>query len=127
MKPVLLLAVALSTLAMPALAHTGGGVFITGEQLHADLQAYTTYYSLGNHSDPNRAMEGSRGVGYVYGTFDALSRIGLICVPLDVKVDQAEAVVMKYLQDHPEQWNQSGADLTYYALSGAFHCPKVGH
>jgi len=123
MKASLLLATALMAIMCPAFAHAQGA-FITGSQLAEDLEAFNAYYTLGNKSDLDKAIMGSRGVGYIFGTFDTLSRSGLICAPTSVNAGQAQAIVLKYLRDNPDKWNQPAAELVFTAYHNLYPCIK---
>jgi hypothetical protein len=61
--------------------------------------------------------------GYVMGVVDTLDGI-TICIPADVKAIQVAAIVKKYLKDHPEECNESGAALVVKALVPPFGCKK---
>lgn len=61
--------------------------------------------------------------GYVIGTADAMAGINLFC-PGSAKAGQLVAVVGKYLDDHPEEWNKAGSYLVAVALKEAFPCGK---
>jgi len=59
--------------------------------------------------------------GYVAGVQDA-SNGHLFCVPEDVPLSQASAVVEKYLSDNPRLWNKPAKDLVANALRLAYPC-----
>jgi hypothetical protein len=44
----------------------------------------------------------------------------ILDVPVEVKQEQMLAVVVKYLNDHPEERHKPGALLVIFALSKAF-------
>jgi Rap1a immunity proteins len=60
--------------------------------------------------------------GYVAAMSDALVATGHACMPVDVTVQQAVDVVMKYLRDHPEQRQYSAWYLGRTALNLRLPC-----
>ncbi|WP_395622278.1 Rap1a/Tai family immunity protein [Sphingomonas daechungensis] len=60
--------------------------------------------------------------GYILGQTEALHNAGSICLPIGATGIQAEAVVRKYLKDHPELWDRAAWWLTKQALTSAFPC-----
>ena len=67
------------------------------------------------------------GVGayqyYILGILDSIDGI-LICTPNNVNGRQIFAIVGKYINNHPEEWNGSAFNLVYRPLSKAFPCKK---
>jgi hypothetical protein len=59
--------------------------------------------------------------GYVAGVQD-VSNGQLFCVPEDVPLSQASAIVQKYLSDNPRLWNKPAKDLVVRALRSAYPC-----
>ena len=64
------------------------------------------------------------GLAYVTGIAETFSILGLLCIPNGVTRGQMQAVVAKYLKEHPEKWNGDANPIVYVALSSAFPCPK---
>jgi hypothetical protein len=61
--------------------------------------------------------------GYCLGFVEGVSLSSSdICAPEDVTAGQGTRVVLKYLQDHPEQLHEGSAILVRKALSIAFPC-----
>lgn len=62
--------------------------------------------------------------GYIFGVFDALAGKSVFCPPYnpDSGNEQIEAVVTKYLKDHPEQWNKAADFVVSEALRDTFPC-----
>ena len=60
--------------------------------------------------------------GYILGVHDQMSASRMICPPPGASTEQAMAVVVKSLNDHPEQWNRQPATLIAAALRVAFPC-----
>ncbi|WP_426703282.1 Rap1a/Tai family immunity protein [Rhodanobacter sp. Col0626] len=61
--------------------------------------------------------------GYVGGVQDSFNGIAF-CVPADVPLSQASAVVRKYLADNPQLWNEQANVLVVRALKQAYPCQK---
>jgi hypothetical protein len=61
--------------------------------------------------------------GYVAGLQDA-NNGAIFCVNPNVRLNQAAAVVKKYLADHPQSWHLPAHQLVVQALSRAFPCGK---
>lgn len=59
---------------------------------------------------------GHTGFGYLH-SFHA-------CGPASATVGQLRAVVVKYLEAHPENWHLGASTLVAAALREAFPCPK---
>lgn len=62
--------------------------------------------------------------GYILGVFDALSITQLICPPANPSglSQQAVAVGLKHLRDHPERWNLHPSFLLVESFTAAFPC-----
>ena len=64
--------------------------------------------------------------GYLQGVMDAkVSASEQFCLPPRMKLGQIQAVVIKYLNDHPEQLHLSGDALVTSALMRAFPCTRA--
>lgn len=61
--------------------------------------------------------------GYVAGVVDSNHKI-ILCIPAGVTVRQSVAIVVKYLNKNPEQWQKEARLLTLYALAPVFPCEK---
>lgn len=64
--------------------------------------------------------------GYIFGASDAVAAAGVICRPDNPTTGnlQTEAIVRKYLRDHPEEWSFLGSYVITKALKEAFPCRK---
>jgi hypothetical protein len=64
--------------------------------------------------------------GFINGVGVAESAHGshTICLTKDITLEQSEAVILKYLSDHPERRHIAISALAFVALRGAFPCPK---
>ncbi len=85
--------------------------FITGNSLNN--------YIKDTESDFNKGLFS----GYVIGVVDTGDGI-LFCVPSGASAGQLSAVVKKYLQQNPEQWNKGASEQVINSLAKAYPCPK---
>lgn len=86
--------------------------FLSGNQLKQELD---------QHSASGRLY-----VAGVVDTFAAAEKIGKnkMCFPDSGTLSQAEAVILKYLNDNPQDLHWPASYLAIYALSQAFPCKK---
>ncbi len=77
--------------------------------------------------DGNRLYEECKGqsalscLGYIVGVADTARLFPKpICVPEGVTAGQLRAVVLKYMEEHPEDRHYSGTSVVGSALLGAF-------
>lgn len=66
-------------------------------------------------------------LGYVGGTSDALiffssGKVPKACLPENGTHGQTQAIVTKYLRDHPEYLNRPALEVVISALAAAFPC-----
>jgi len=71
-------------------------------------------------------------MGVCSGIVAALVEVGpdlrpAICTPTGSTLSQWQAVVVKYLRDHPEQLHYSFVSLARVALSAAWPCGQKGN
>jgi len=62
-------------------------------------------------------------INYIFGVHDSLEGI-FICTPNNVTGRQIIAIVGKYIDNHPEEWNKSALYLVVPPLANAFPCKK---
>jgi len=99
------------------------------------LQNCNSYLKLtGGSSNLKIALGAGLCLGTVRGIIDAgdifdtftgqtgKSPTSVFCVPEGVSTDQGVRVVIKYLEEHPEDLHQRGTTLTVLALKQAFPC-----
>lgn len=76
-------------------------------------------------------MDGMDCLRYIEGVLDAFEaasqwnwvpKAEAVCVPADVKGDQAVRVFMKYADNHPEQLNRAAPSVLWSAMHDAFPC-----
>ena len=102
----------------PASAHY---CFWSGNDLVKGMRAY----EKSEHQDGEvNQVDVSVYKGFVFGAHDSLSANGYVCSDDRVTSGQVFAVVAKYLNAHPEEWNKSAAALVTAALKQAFPCKK---
>jgi hypothetical protein len=64
--------------------------------------------------------------GYLQGaidTFEFERASGSLCIPNEVKSEQAIRVFMKYSDDHPEELHKAAPVVVLEAMRQAFPCP----
>jgi hypothetical protein len=93
---------------------------------HADMQSgnYLISACTITLSSNAQSMGQAFDDGYCVGLITGASFMTPQCFSGGVTVNQEIRVVMKYLQDHPELLNQSGAGLVAKALTEAFPCNR---
>lgn len=64
--------------------------------------------------------------GFIVGVAAVHDADGTICLPERATLTQQQAVVSKYLDDHPESLHEHVLLLTTIALVQAFPCAKRG-
>ncbi|MBK7051880.1 MAG: hypothetical protein IPH54_14695 [Rhodoferax sp.] len=102
-------------------AHTAFAGFFTGNDLKKWADAYNRIAQGTGAGNDNRWA--SYFQGYVIGVADA-SEGDLICVPTGTSTAQLTAMVVKFLNDHPEAWGKSASILVMYSLVPDFPCNK---
>jgi hypothetical protein len=101
---VLVLAIALAPTQRPVLTFDPG--FNFGEQCRLEESQYKPFCA-----------------GYILARAEALDEERKVCLPSTVTGGQVQAVVRKYLNEHPELWDRAGWWLVRQALVSAFACP----
>ena len=101
---------------------------IDGHKLVSSMRAYEDRNK--SKTDVNM-LDAGFYIGFVEGIYDAVSNV-LFCPNSGIvaqgsaiatmTVQQAPALVGKYLTAHPEEWNQPAASLVVKALSKSFPC-----
>lgn len=88
-----------------------------------DLKDYCSFY-------PQHTEKTALCMGYIGGTLDMVHgvdkslKVRTACEPASVTGDQLIAMVIKYLDDHPEQLHLVAASLIWNMYTKAFPCPK---
>ena len=98
-----------------------------GNQLLVDCTAGIIVAEGGHLSDKTRLVDASRCLGFLQGivrmnNFYREKGDSLFCLPKGSTYGQYARIVVKYLQDHPEELHQDEFDLAVGALVIAFPC-----
>jgi hypothetical protein len=100
-----------------------------GNNLLADCEALITMIDASGQSFPTDKVAGaSRCGGLMEGILQMNDTYGLkgatmfFCRPTNSTAAQAARIVVKYLQDHPEQLHEDEFTLALEALGAAFPC-----
>jgi hypothetical protein len=64
--------------------------------------------------------------GEIWGTWSTLDGAGWISSPPGATTEQAERIVVKYLQDNPQELNESSTVLIYDALLAVWPPKETG-
>jgi hypothetical protein len=102
----------------PAPAASGGIYIIRGNLL---VEAMREYEKAERKDERTNYADAARYQWFVMGVHDALSG-EIFCAPEQVTLAQVAAVVAKYLNAHPEEWNEPAFVLVTRALKQAFPC-----
>lgn len=97
------------------------GGFVDGNKLKSLSDGYKR--ASQSNATTRDLMDANEFMGYVKGAHDSYDR-ALKCTPDKFTTGQLSAVVAKYLDANPEQWEQSGDILVFSAVSNAFPCKK---
>ena len=85
---------------------------------------YFTGNDLKKHLlDSGREVDEAMYRGYVAGVQDSYNGV-LFCVPEEVLMSQASALVRKYIADKPKFWHKAGKQMIVDALREAYPCMK---
>lgn len=77
-------------------------------------------------ADPRDAFKCDLISGYINGWFDAQAdeEPRFFCAPGPVSLGQLKAVVLKWVSDHPEEWNLHWSSILLHTFIDAFPCKK---
>jgi hypothetical protein len=103
---------------------TGWAAFVDGNKLHEWLEA-DGRIAAGKASS-NDDTTAAEALGYVQGVIDQDNH-KTVCLPSRVSLGQAEAIVKKYVDAHPEHWQSHANFFVLAALYDAFPCTKQGN
>lgn len=113
---------ALTLLALSAPACADYTFYKTGADLEKFLDASQRFDN--GTAQTGDGLDDGFGMGYIIGVLDLENASGKLCTPPNVSVRQVVAMVRKYLDANPEQWNRDAATLVDAALRPAFSCTK---
>ncbi len=88
---------------------------VDGNQLHTWANV-SQRFVYGRQVDGYVVASQSFFRGYIDGVVDALGQSHLICLPDGVQQSRLEAIIMKYLDAHPERWDEPAAVLVLAAV-----------
>ena len=99
--------------------------FYIGRDLQAQIEKCDSRSRIGSDALVSVSVACGRRAGYVAGVFDAYYRTARQkdCTPDTVTLGQLQAVVEKYLNNHPEDWHFSANSLILNAVNEAWPCP----
>jgi NifU-like protein involved in Fe-S cluster formation len=109
----------LSALALACVSTSAMATLVTGNDLHEFMEA-AKRMEVNTQSGHDVAMA-FKGMGYVEGIADAHERKS-ICLPTGTEVQQLMAIVSRYVDAHPEQWQYTADSIIEQALSQSFPC-----
>jgi hypothetical protein len=105
----------------------GATVFMSGNELQAYAKECDKYRAGEKTQEYFRSCGAGRA--YVAGISDLYSVLNSrwlieqhFCKPDDVSRDQLVATVRKYMDDHPEKLDSSGAGIIFDSLTEAYPC-----
>jgi hypothetical protein len=94
-------------LTIPAKASLSAGNYFNGNDI----------YAFATSEDP---VKEALFNGYVSGVMDANTEI--LCVPVEVTLQQAADIVRKYLEQHPDIRHFAGRGFVILSITEAFPC-----
>jgi hypothetical protein len=112
----------LCTFLLLGIAHAFGENYRDGNYLLGSCGIGVRHYDNKNDvEDKSETWRDGTCVGFVSAVVDVSPKV---CAPVGSTTIQDVRVVVKFLQDHPEQLNLRDTDLIEKALSQAFPCKK---
>jgi hypothetical protein len=110
-----------------------GGFYMNADRLSANCRIAIRTWSEQNPNSIDLLIAQTCN-GYLQGAVDTFEfekvtgsqkyEAQSICVPDDVKSEQAIRVFMKYSDEHPEELHKSAPLVVWEAMHQAFPCPK---
>jgi len=97
--------------------------YFSGNDLLKFLDADATAHSNKDHSMQVAHWSGVAR-GYIAGVSDAYNGWGWFCAPPNAELDQAVALVARYLKEHPDKWHLPGKQIVLDTLSSHFPCKR---
>jgi hypothetical protein len=121
-------ALATAFISLSGTSYAGGGW--VGNDLKPKCDALMTAASDSSTWNGNTALASGQCMGYVAGVIEGTRITSLLdkrgkypyCMPGTTTPLQDVAVVVKYLNDHPEQWDFPAGLLITQAFTAAFPC-----
>ena len=106
--------------------------FRTGSDLSHDCKTYVQWTSS-RGLPAEEALDGTQCLEYIKGAIDAYGYATVrnlikppdsICMPHGFTGEQAVLIVLKYLDNHPENLHLDAGGLVWVAIHSAFPCPS---
>jgi hypothetical protein len=121
MKRILLLAVAIGVIAVPALAQT----MDTTEGLVSACRLYSSLSALGNATSDKYTQAGFC-IGYMAGFAHAASLTDkpTFCMPPAINLGEVVRAFLKYVDEHPDTLKASAKVSVVQALEATFPCKE---
>lgn len=69
-------------------------------------------------------IEANKFKYYLLGVIDTIESAGHTCIPNNVTQGQLMAIVIKYIDNNPDKWNESANKLVWTPLIDKFPCKK---
>jgi hypothetical protein len=96
----------------------------------SDISSATVLHTYIGYSDAASSGTATRdqltdaaiALGYIGGVADTIDST-VACIPAHVTRAQELAIVVKYLNDHPDQWQIGSSVIIERALKASFPCP----
>lgn len=101
-------------------ACAAAGGYLDGEKLYDRYRAKQRMVQDTGGGLASDAIDAGFYIGYVQGAAEALTDV--LCLPEKLSAAQAEEIVGKYLQAHPEKRKKHAALLVRNALAEAYPC-----
>ena len=115
MKTMKLAVLMLACVSLPAWANG----YMNGNTLHTELEAYGRVAA--NQATPSDPTDAFEAIGYIAGVADAFNG-AVFCMPQGTSRGQVHAIVKKYVDDNPAEWQEPAASLVAASLKAAFPC-----
>jgi hypothetical protein len=98
---------------------TGLAYYVDGNTLVSEMYQWQQVARDPQHTNYGQA---ARYAGYVLGSYDALSSRHGVCADSQTDAGRIATTVARYLQAHPQRWNEPAFTLVSDALTHAFPC-----
>jgi hypothetical protein len=114
--------IAIASLIVVPLAQSQQVTFLNAGLLHTQLQDAARLPGPKTMTvfDSGQAMA---GIGFVDGVADSFNGTDF-CLPNPVRRNEVDLAVLKYLDDHPDEWRNRAAPETVLALKARYPCQK---
>lgn len=97
------------------------GGWLTGSKL---VEYMGEYKKVDNGASKINYNYASNFTNYIFGVADVLEDTEYICIPSNVTGKQIFAIVIKYIDNHPAEWNKTASYLVEKPLLDTFPCKK---